>query len=115
MEKIEQQEDKFELIDNIFKKIEKSEKDKSEKIYEFFIILNLFAIFILFSIFNLILFTIAIKYIDIEILITNIKIFFSSINTIFIDNKVSEKIFEIFLKLGDKIIPHIYNFFNAIL
>jgi len=114
MEKIEQ-EDKFELIDNIFKKIEKSEKDKSEKIYEFFIILNLFAIFILFSIFNLILFTIAIKYIDIEILITNIKIFFSSINTIFIDNKVSEKIFEIFLKLGDKIIPHIYNFFNAIL
>ena len=86
-----------------------------EKFWNLLLILNLITIFIFFSTFNLILFTIVTEYIDIKILITNIKNFVFSINTILIDNKVLEKIIEILIELGDKIIPQIYNFFNATL
>jgi hypothetical protein len=84
-----------------------------EKIYQLLLILILITIFIFFSLLDLILFTTVTKYIDIKILITDIKNFVISINTIFIDNKILEKIFEILVELGDKIIPRIYNFFNV--
>ena len=80
-----------------------------EKIYKLLIILNLFALFILFSFSNLILFTIIFKFefIDIKILIDNIKDF--------IDSKILEKIFEIIIQLGDKIIPYLIEFGDKII
>lgn len=84
-----------------------------EKIWNLLLILTLIVIIIFFFNLNLILFTIVTKYIDIKILITDIKNFVLSINTTLIDNKILEKIFEIFLKIGDKIILQIYDFFNA--
>ena len=79
-----------------------------EKIYKLLIILNLFTLFILFSFSNLILFTIIFKFefIDIKILINNIKDF--------IDSKILEKIFEIIIQLGDKIIPYLIEFGDKI-
>lgn len=84
------------------------------KFYEFFykllVILILIVLFILLLSIDLIIFTVIFEFTDIKFFITNIKNL--------IDSKILEKILEIGYKIiphiKDKIIPQIYNFFNAI-
>jgi hypothetical protein len=86
------------------------QQSKLDILYNFFLVLNLIALLIFIIFINLIVYTIVSKSIDIKFLIDN-----SIVNRIqnLIDSEVIEKLFGIFIKIINKIIPLIYNLFNV--
>jgi hypothetical protein len=87
------------------------QQSKLDTLYNLFLVLTLIALLILIIFIDLIVYTIVSKSIDIKYLIDN-----NIINTIqnLIDSEIIENLFGIFMKIINKIIPLIYNFFNVL-
>ena len=87
------------------------QQSKLDTLYNLFLVSNLIALLILIIFIDLIVYTIVSKSIDIKYLIDN-----NIVNTIqnLIDSEIIEKLFGIFMKIVNKIIPLIYNFFNVL-
>ena len=86
-------------------------KLKLDTLYNFLLVLNLTALLIFIIFINLLVYKIVSESIDIKSLINNHII--NKIQEI-IDSEVIEKLFGIFIKIINKIIPYIYKIFNVL-